>query len=136
MKRVKLGVTVLSILLAVSVALNLYQATYSPDIPRQKGEVYVVYGKVIDYYTKEPIEKAEVLLIRAGGIVVCPDETKSDGYFELLAIGNEMYEVSVRKGGYYNASRVADFKREFYPNGIDLEEIELIPIISLLETEG
>jgi len=39
MKRVKLTVAMLSILL-VPVVLNLYQATYNPDIPRQKGEAY------------------------------------------------------------------------------------------------
>ena len=142
MKRVKLTVAMLSILLAVSVVLNLYQATYNPGIPTQKGEVYVVYGKVINCYTKQPVEKAEVWLIRAGGIGVDGDETDSDGRFTLLAVGEEMYAVHVRspvnEQGYFlyeDAWRVADFKSGLHSTGIDLGEIKLIPLIGLLETE-
>jgi len=80
------------------------------------------------------------LLVVAGGAVDwC--ETDSDGHFTLLAIGEEMYGVWIRspvdEQGYVlyeDAWRIADFKRGFYPNGIDLGEIELIPIISLLES--
>lgn len=142
MKRVKLAVTTLCIVLTVSVALNLYQATYSPDVSTQKGENYVVYGKVVDCYTKQPVEKAVVRLIRAGGIVVYSCETDSDGRFTLLAIGEEMYEVwvhsPVNEQGYFlyeDVWRVADFKRGLHSNGIDLGEIKLIPLIGLLETE-
>jgi len=138
MKRVKLTVAMLSILLTVSIVLNLYQATYDPGIPTQKGESYVVYGKVVDCYTKQPVEKAEVLLIRAGGIGVYIDETDSDGRFTLMAVGKEMYEVwvqsPVNEQGYFlyeDAWRVADFKRGGVPHrqGIDLGEIKLIPLL-------
>ena len=138
MKRVKLTVAMLSILLTVSIVLNLYQATYDPGIPKQKGENYVVYGKVIDCYTKQPIEKVEVWLMRAGGLGVAVGKTDSNGYFTLFATGDEMYQVSVHgpvnDQGYYlydDAWRVADFTSGGVPHrhGIDLEEIKLIPLL-------
>jgi len=80
--------------------LDFYlSSTYTPPTPPTPSTKGIIKGKVVDYYSKAPVEGASVTAVEQISLATYNTTTKSDGTFSLEVEDKKMYNVTVSKAG-------------------------------------